>query len=49
METIALKGRSYPVDAQGFLIHREDWDEGFAEFMAPRSGIPAVRPGVVSG
>jgi TusE/DsrC/DsvC family sulfur relay protein len=40
MDTLSFKGKSYPIDGQGFLSEPGDWDEGFAEAMAPASGIP---------
>lgn len=34
------KGKKYRVDAQGFLLYPEEWDENFAEGMAPHLHIP---------
>lgn len=39
MHTINLKGKPYHVDASGLLSNFEEWDENFAEGMAPRLGI----------
>jgi tRNA 2-thiouridine synthesizing protein E len=35
MKTFEYNGRKYKVDAKGFLINPKDWDENFAEGMAP--------------
>lgn len=32
-------GKKYRVDAQGFLLYPEEWDENFAEGMAPKLQI----------
>ena len=37
--TVEFKGRTYRVDPLGCLADLRDWDEGFAEGMAPRVGI----------
>lgn len=39
MHTIELKGKTYELDADDFLVHSDQWDEDFAEGMAPTSGI----------
>jgi tRNA 2-thiouridine synthesizing protein E len=40
MDTMSVEGKVYAVDAKGFLQNREEWDEAFAETMAPSAGIP---------
>jgi len=40
MDTLMFSGRSYRIDDQGFLEDWRDWDEGFAEGLAPETGIP---------
>lgn len=40
MPTFAFRDRSYPVDEIGFLQDSDDWDEAFAEGMAPQIDIP---------
>ena len=40
MTSISLNNRKYQVDAHDFLIDPEEWDENFAESMAPRVCIP---------
>jgi len=40
MRFFEYKKRKYRVDAQGFLLFPEDWDENFAEGMAPKLRIP---------
>jgi len=39
METVSYGGKTYHVDTQGFLVDYDQWDENFAEGMAPKSGI----------
>ena len=39
-KTFNYKEQSYKVDSQGFLLDPEEWDENFAEGMAPKVGIP---------
>lgn len=39
MPTISFRDREYLVDEAGFLQRSEDWDEAFAEGMAPRLRI----------
>lgn len=39
MHTIELKGKTYELDAKDFLVHSDQWDEDFAEGMAPICGI----------
>jgi len=39
METFTYKNKSYKVDRRGFLANPGDWDEDFAEGMAPRVRI----------
>ncbi len=40
MRHFTYNGNKYQVDAQGFLINPGDWDENFAEGMAPKVQIP---------
>ena len=40
METMQIKGKTYKVDQLGFLLNYRDWDEDFAEGMAPDLQIP---------
>ena len=35
----AYQGKTYKVDARGFLLDANEWDEGFADGMAPQVGI----------
>src|SRR5208337_1550864 len=39
METLVSKDKLYLLDNDGFLINPEQWDEDFAEAMAPAVGI----------
>jgi tRNA 2-thiouridine synthesizing protein E len=39
MDVFSYKGKRYRVDAFGFLLDPEDWDEPFAEGMAQRCGV----------
>lgn len=39
MGSVSFKDKSYDVDADGFLVEFEYWDEDFAEGMAPRIKI----------
>nr|MBN2278120.1 TusE/DsrC/DsvC family sulfur relay protein [candidate division Zixibacteria bacterium] len=39
MRTFTYKGKSYQVDYYGFLLKPDEWDENFAEGMAPYAGI----------
>ena len=39
MNTVSFKGKIYEVDFQGFLIDFKQWDEDFAEGMAPKAMI----------
>ena len=39
MEGKTADAREYRIDDDGFLVDFADWDEGFAESMAPRYGI----------
>ena len=39
METLKFKNENYEVDEDGFLRNPAQWDENFAEEMAPRLGI----------
>jgi tRNA 2-thiouridine synthesizing protein E len=40
MPQITFKGKTYDVDANGFLLSREQWDEDFARALAPAAQIP---------
>jgi tRNA 2-thiouridine synthesizing protein E len=40
MAVFLYKGKEYAIDVMNFLINSEDWDENFAEGMAPQLGIP---------
>jgi TusE/DsrC/DsvC family sulfur relay protein len=40
MDALSVGTKSYRVDAKGFLEDRDDWEEAFAEAMAPAAGIP---------
>jgi tRNA 2-thiouridine synthesizing protein E len=40
MNLISSKGQMYSVDAEGFLLDSDRWDENFAERMAPEVKIP---------
>ena len=39
MAEVKLKGRTYEVDVEGFLLDETTWNEDFAEALAPRLGI----------
>ncbi len=39
MRTLERKNRTYLLDDDGFLVDQEQWDEDFAEGMAPALGI----------
>ncbi|MCK4606120.1 MAG: TusE/DsrC/DsvC family sulfur relay protein [candidate division Zixibacteria bacterium] len=39
MDTLTLNDKVYHVDSGGFLLNYDDWDEDFAEGMAPSVGI----------
>lgn len=39
MPTNTLQGRTFEVDAEGFLTRREDWDEDLARQLAAFIGI----------
>jgi tRNA 2-thiouridine synthesizing protein E len=39
MATMEFEGKEYEVDEMGFLVHPQQWDEGFAKGSAPRVGI----------
>ena len=40
LRTYNYKDKTYKVDSQGFLMDPAEWDEDFAEGMAPKVGIP---------
>ncbi len=39
MESFSYGGKTYHVDAQGFLVDYDQWDENFAEGMADKSNV----------
>ena len=39
METFLWNGKLFRVDAEGFLLDHDQWDEDFAQGMAPRLGL----------
>lgn len=39
MQTLEKKNKTYLLDEDGFLLDQEQWDEDFAEAMAPALGI----------
>jgi TusE/DsrC/DsvC family sulfur relay protein len=39
MESFSYVSNTYDIDAQGFLVDYDQWDENFAEGMASRCGI----------
>ena len=39
MQTLETKNKTYLLDDDGFLVDPTQWDEDFAEGMAPRLGI----------
>jgi tRNA 2-thiouridine synthesizing protein E len=41
MNTVRFNDKAYEVDADGFLLHFEDWEENFAKAVAPRLKISA--------
>jgi len=38
-ETLCCGNKTYRLDEEGFLVNPDEWDEGFAEAMAPQTGI----------
>lgn len=40
MQTLERNNKTYLLDEDGFLLDQEQWDEDFAEGMAPALGIP---------
>ncbi len=40
METLEANNKTYTLDDDGYLVDPTQWDEDFAESMAPRLGIP---------
>jgi tRNA 2-thiouridine synthesizing protein E len=40
MRYFTYKGKKYKIDPHGFLIDPDEWDENFAEGMAPKLQIP---------
>lgn len=42
MATIAYAGGKVEIDAEGYLVNLEDWNEGVAQALAEREGIPAL-------
>ncbi len=40
MQALDTKDKTYFLDDDGFLVNPTEWDEGFAEKMAMRLGIP---------
>jgi tRNA 2-thiouridine synthesizing protein E len=39
MSTFTVEGKEYELDAKGFLVSSDQWDEDFARAMAPRVKI----------
>jgi len=39
MKNFVYQGKKYKVDPRGYLIDPDEWDENFAEGMAPKVGI----------
>jgi tRNA 2-thiouridine synthesizing protein E len=42
MKIVSYGTRKYRVDAGGFLLDREEWDEDFVEGLAPKLNIPRL-------
>jgi len=42
MSTVQLAGRSVEVDAEGFLLHADQWDEQMAGEIARENGIQTL-------
>jgi len=40
MQTLETKNKMYTLDDDGFMVNPSQWDEDFAEALAPRLGIP---------
>ena len=40
VETVTLRGKTYRVCGEGFLVNPRDWDENFAEAIAAEADIP---------
>lgn len=40
MESLTFEKKTYAVDEEGFLLDHEQWDEAFAEGIAPSLGMP---------
>jgi tRNA 2-thiouridine synthesizing protein E len=39
MANVTINGKTYEIGLEGFLVKSDDWDENFAEGMAPKVGI----------
>lgn len=44
METMTIDGRALPLDADGNLANRVDWNEDIARELASQEGIPQLTP-----
>ena len=44
METMNLTGKAIPLDADGHLANRNDWNEDMACELAAQEGIPELTP-----
>jgi len=42
MKGLAFEGKTYMVDDNGFLLNHDQWDEAFAEGLAPSLKIPRL-------
>jgi tRNA 2-thiouridine synthesizing protein E len=42
MPAFIFKGKTYDIDDEDFLLHPNQWDENFAEGMAPNAEVPGA-------
>jgi tRNA 2-thiouridine synthesizing protein E len=42
MTTQLFAGKTLEVDADGYLAHSQDWNEGIAQAIATQEGLPAL-------
>ena len=37
--SVQVRGRAVPTDGEGYLLHRDDWSEDFAQALAREEGL----------
>ncbi len=47
MPELDVDGKKVSVDADGFLVNYEDWDEKVARVLAGKAGIKELAPGML--